>query len=625
MKPVLILGAGINGCAVARDLAINGVPVVLVDRHDIAYGATSRSSRLIHGGLRYLEHRDIALVRESLAERERLLKLAPQFVRPLRLAIPISNRLGGLLTAGLNYVGLGKTKLANWLQNRRDARGLWAVRTGLALYDSLAVGSSLARRSVSRTASSSPQPGDDKRDESPQSETNERPALAKSTRWVCEYSDAQMEFPERFCLALLQDAQAAADEQGVEFQVLTRHECVVQGDQVSVRPVADVSPAGHKQPIRHLDPSVMVNATGASGDRTISSLGVEHPQMFAGTKGTHLFTTNARLKAAIGEHGVYAEAPDGRFVFILPCSAGVLIGTTDEHFQGVAEEACPTAAEIEYLKSLVQSVFPSVELAAADIEMAHSGVRPLPRVDSKRPSDIPRGHTISRTKLGEISVLTLIGGKLTTCRSLAEQVSNVVLRESAKPRQASTIDRSIPGAIDWPATSTAVAERNQQLAEEHQLSIAQVQAVVALCGNRMTEIFSTDTASERSSSPQNPVTKENRQLAERKGRESLIGTNLPLVFVRWSINHEWVVTLDDLVERRLALVFHADLSRSTLIELTRLLVAANKLASADARAAVETQEERLRRLYSKTVLPDVVDLAKVDFHSPTNSSTDRDH
>ena len=116
VQPVLILGAGINGAAVARDLAINGVPVCIVDRNDVAYGATSRSSRLIHGGLRYLEYRDIDLVRESLEERERLLRLAPHFVTPLRLAIPIAQRLGGLTSGAVRFSGLARTTVGSGFQ-----------------------------------------------------------------------------------------------------------------------------------------------------------------------------------------------------------------------------------------------------------------------------------------------------------------------------------------------------------------------------------------------------------------------------------------------------------------------------------------------------------------------------
>ena len=115
VKPVLILGAGINGAAVARDLAINGIPVCIVDTGDVAGGATSRSSRLIHGGLRYLEYRDTALVRESLLERERLLQLAPQFVKPLRLTIPVARRFGGLWAGFVRFSGLARTPIGKHL------------------------------------------------------------------------------------------------------------------------------------------------------------------------------------------------------------------------------------------------------------------------------------------------------------------------------------------------------------------------------------------------------------------------------------------------------------------------------------------------------------------------------
>src|SRR5438128_6446838 len=128
---VLILGAGINGAALARELALNGVGVVIVDTRDIAAGATAYSSRLIHGGLRYLEYGDFALGRESLAERTRLLRLAPDFVRPLRLFIPVRNRFGGLRSAARRFIGLNDRTGSGTLLHR----GKWTVRFGLWLYD----------------------------------------------------------------------------------------------------------------------------------------------------------------------------------------------------------------------------------------------------------------------------------------------------------------------------------------------------------------------------------------------------------------------------------------------------------------------------------------------------------
>ena len=129
--PVLILGAGINGAALARELVLGGISVVVVDSGDLAGGATSYSSRLIHGGLRYLEYGEFDLVRESLAERTRLLRLAPHLVRPLKLYIPVSNRLGGLRKSVRRFLG----RKSNETTRPDPPRGLWLVRAGLWLYD----------------------------------------------------------------------------------------------------------------------------------------------------------------------------------------------------------------------------------------------------------------------------------------------------------------------------------------------------------------------------------------------------------------------------------------------------------------------------------------------------------
>src|ERR1700693_4331245 len=124
---VLILGAGINGCSAARELVLNGVDVWIVDKHDIAFGATSRASRLIHGGLRYLEYADFHLVRESLEERTRLCKLAGHLVRPLRLYIPVAERTSGLVQSGLRFLGVTRASLLNSLTKplqHQSERGL---------------------------------------------------------------------------------------------------------------------------------------------------------------------------------------------------------------------------------------------------------------------------------------------------------------------------------------------------------------------------------------------------------------------------------------------------------------------------------------------------------------------
>ncbi len=144
-KTVLVLGAGINGVAITRELLLNGMPVCLVDRGDIAGGTTAYSSRLIHGGLRYLEYGEFQLVRESLEERERLLRLAPQFVRPLHLYIPIQQRASGFYSAARRFLGWSAAG-----QDKYVPRGLWLVWLGLRLYDWCARHSSLPRHQVHR-------------------------------------------------------------------------------------------------------------------------------------------------------------------------------------------------------------------------------------------------------------------------------------------------------------------------------------------------------------------------------------------------------------------------------------------------------------------------------------------
>lgn len=563
-RPVLILGAGINGCAVARELALNGVPVWLVDSGDIARGATSRSSRLIHGGLRYLEYRDIALVQESLIERERLLRLAPQFVTPLRLSIPVSGWFGGLVSAALRFTRLAGRGFSFSLgQNRR---GLLAVRLGLFLYDWLtarALPATHKRASCRRNQDSSERAG---------------PRLNRRTfRWICEYSDAQMIFPERFVLALLADARQAAQDQGVSFEVRTWSDVSREGDRFLI--------CGHDGSAEELTPRAVVNATGAWGDLTLKSLDAEQPPLFAGTKGSHLYSTHAGLRDALGGNGIYAEAADGRLVFILPCGKGTLIGTTDLPFADSPGEAVADESEIDYLLEMVNCVFDSesVALTPGDVEMRHAGVRPLPRVEAARTAAIPRGHSIESSQLDGVEVLTLIGGKLTTCRALAEEVAKRVLAIHEPRQLISSESRIVPGGEDWPASPPEMAQRLRQFAQDSGLSDAQAETVWKLIGNRF-EVLPEFLTGDDSDS-----------------RQSLTGTDIPLAFVRWSIRNEYVARLEDLIERRLMLTFSSRLCRETLQELAEELLAAGRLNAGEVQSAIDEATERLRHYYGKSL------------------------
>lgn len=584
MKPVLILGAGINGAAVARDLALNGIPVCMVDTGDAARGATSRSSRLIHGGLRYLEYRDFELVRESLREREQLLKLAPQFVKPLRLTIPVSGRSGGLWAGFVRFSGLARTATGQaLLKAGRGRRGLLAIRTGLSIYDWLAQTDILPGHQIQSIPPRRSEPVND----------NIPAVPPEQFRWACSYSDAQIEYPERFVFALLDDAKRAAAASSATFELLPYCRAVLSesGKTLNILSANERNDIDHTDPQRQIEPAVIINATGAWGDQTLHSLGVDEKQLFAGTKGSHLFTTHSPLVEALNGNGIYAEAPDGRLVFILPCAGGVLIGTTDDPYTGDPALAISTPADVDYLVNLVNEILPHAGLTADHVDLHHAGVRPLPRSDSSSASAVPRGHTIHESSLNGIPVLTLIGGKLTTCRSLANQVCSTVCRKIGREQVHDTSDQPISGASNFPERAN-LNHYLQLLSERHTLTAQQVKTIWSLVGNRFDEIFPRQHTA--SGMPENHVIQQ----------PSIARTDIPAAFVKWSIEHEWVTKLEDLVERRLMMIFHQPIHRETLLELGRALVETNRLEASQLGSEVDHQISRLQNFYGKTVTSD---------------------
>jgi glycerol-3-phosphate dehydrogenase len=550
---VLILGAGINGAALARELVLGGVSVVVVDAGDLAGGATASSSRLIHGGLRYLEYGEFDLVRESLAERTRLLRLAPHLVRPLRLFIPVSNRSGGLRKSVGRFLGW-ETGASTRLE---PPRGLWLVRAGLWLYDRYARDPTLPRHTAFSAA-----------DPRAVSVARER------YRWLCSYYDAQVLFPERFVIDLFDDARQAARETGASLTVYTYHRATLRGRTIDV-----CAEAGGDAPLATFEPSAIVNATGAWVDRTLRQLRVDCPTLMGGTKGSHLVTSHARLRAALGEHGLYAEADDGRPVFILPFGDSTLVGTTDLPFEGDPGDALASTEELQYLMRTVNTIMPDVNLAAEDIDLHYCGVRPLPRTSPSAPAAITRRHWLEEHKSSDVPLYSVIGGKLTTCRSLAEQAAGTLRARLGLPPVVVSRDRPLPGGNSYPADAASLNAVLQRLAEEHGMSNDALRAVWTLRGTRTASILS--------------------ECTDSAGGGILAGTDLPISFVRWVIRHEWVRRLSDLVERRLMLLYERRLSKTCLRQLAALLVEEGVLPMSEAEAEVATTVERLRIRYGK--------------------------
>jgi len=553
---VVVLGCGINGAALARELLLSGVRVVVVDAGDIACGATAWSTRLVHGGLRYLEYGEVGLVRESLHERDRLVRLAPHLVRPLGFYLPVRTRWGGLAAAAARLLGCESCARA-W--RPRSGRGSVAVGLGLTLYDALAVGSRWPRHRMTRAGA----PG------LPAVDAREFPRGAL-------YADGQMLFPERFTVELCVDARQIAAEQATEFQLLTH---------AAVERRAD---GGLRVCGRDIEPAAIVNATGAWADRTRAEvLPGAAPRLIGGTKGSHLVIDAAPLRAALGERGVYAEADDGRPVFVLPFGPRLLlVGTTDIPFAGDPAAAKAEEQEIAYLLSAVARLFPEVAPGRGAVQQHYCGVRPLPAAEGAVPAAVTRRHMLVRHEAAPQPTWSIVGGKLTTCRSLAEQSAREILGTLGLPVRGTSRERPLPGALVAADRAACVADVASSLRATG-LDAAQADraaaATVDLFGARAPDVGRAAAAVPREVPP------------------LLAGTDLPAAAVGFCVREEWAGSLADLVERRLMLAFAPGLSAATLAAVTAELVRLGMLPAETAGAEVGRFARELHDRYGKAL------------------------
>lgn len=376
---VIVIGAGINGAGIARDAAMRGLKVLLIDKGDPGMGTTIASTRLIHGGLRYLEHFEFGLVRESLREREILLRIAPHLVRPLAITIPIYEQ---------------------------SKRGRLTIRAGMILYDLLSWGKSLPRhRMLSRAETLEQLPG-----------LNPDGLVGSAL-----YYDAQLEFPER----LVMENVLSAREFGADVLTHTRVTNLAVKDG-KVSRVELVNEAGEKQ---FAEADVVINAAGPWIDQVLDEAPVKSPKLIGGTKGSHIIVPPFSGAPA---NAIYVEArSDGRPIFIIPWNKLYLIGTTDVRFEGNPDEVRCEPWEIDYLLSETNLALPAAHLTRDSIIDTYSGVRPLPVTSDKNEQNITRRHFIRRHP-ALLNLLSIVGGKLTTYRSLAEQCVDLIFQKLGK-------------------------------------------------------------------------------------------------------------------------------------------------------------------------------------------------
>ncbi len=429
---VIIIGAGINGCGIARDAALRGLKVLLLDKGDVGGGTSSWSTRLIHGGLRYLEHREFGLVRESLREREILFRLAPHLVRPLPMLIPVYED---------------------------SRRGPITIRAGMFAYDVLSYDKSVPHhRILSREAALKQVPG----------------LQAAGLLSAALYYDAQVEYAERL---VLENALSAA-EQNAEIRTYTRVNRFLIKDQ-AIQSVAVEDMLSKETSI--VTGRLIINAAGPWVDEVAGKF--ETRRMIGGTKGSHLVVDTFPGAPATA---LYVEAKtDCRPFFIIPWNGRMLIGTTDLRFNGDLDAVEINDEEIEYLLAETNRVIPSAQLKRESILFTYSGIRPLPFTANDREAKITRRHFIQDHAPELNNSLSIVGGKLTTYRSLAEETVDLAGRKlELKLPSCTTQKKALPGA-----RGSDFAEFSAQFSADSKLSLKTVDHLLRVYGTRAPEIL----------------------------------------------------------------------------------------------------------------------------------------
>jgi glycerol-3-phosphate dehydrogenase len=389
---LLVVGGGIIGAGIARDAALRGLQVALVEQADFGSGTTSRPTRLIHGGLRYLELFDFGLVRSDMRERETLLRIASHLVFPLPFLLPLY---------------------------RPTFFYQFKLRLGMQLYDALSLDKSLPRRQhLSRAATVAAEPSLDP------------DGLAGA--WG--FYDAQVPLVERLVIENLVDATASGG-------LVLNHARVVdflrEGDRVVGARVRETVDA------RELDVRARftVIATGPWLDRTIAPLRRRSDPLLRLTKGIHLVTRRATEQA----HVLFAKS-DGRLFFVLPWRDATIVGTTDTDYSGDPGEAVATEEDVRYLQDEARHAFPSAPFD--EIFFTWAGVRALVREEGVSEGRVSRKHAFfdHERREGVPGALSVVGGKITAYRAIAEECLDIVTRKLGRYVPSRTAAEPLPGA-----------------------------------------------------------------------------------------------------------------------------------------------------------------------------------
>ena len=512
---VLIIGGGINGAGTFRDLALNGVDVLLIDRGDFCSGASAASSHMAHGGIRYLENGEFRLVREAVQERNRMIENAPHLVRPLPTVVPMFKIFSGLLNAPLKFLNL---------LDRPAERGALVIKIGLIFYDQFTKGQGTVPPHKFEGRAKSLQ---------------KYPKLHSDIKYTATYYDGQILSPERYTVELVLDAEA----EGPHARALNYVSFAGgEGGQVFLKDEMTGERLG-------ISPRLIINAAGPWIDLVNATLGLTR-RYIGGTKGSHLVLDHPELRAAIGQNEFFFENKDGRIVLIFPFYDKVIIGTSDIPIEDPDSVRC-TEAEIDYFIKLVARVFPDIHVGREHIVFQFSGVRPLEYVKAKTTGQITRDHSIKEDTFNGIPVYSLVGGKWTSYRAFGEQVTDKVLALFGAKRKSDTKKIPLGGGRDYPAEPREFTSALETFAR---LEPTRAQSLFARYGTRAREVAAYLMAGPDSALPHKPD-----------------WTRCEVAFLA---EHEKVAHLDDLLIRRSTVAWLGELTRTALDEFADALGAA---------------------------------------------------
>jgi len=406
-KPeVLIIGGGVNGAGLLRDLSLNGISATLIDSGDFCSGASGASSRMAHGGLRYLEGREFDLVRESARERNMLLHDAGHLVKPLEVVVPVVHWVKGLFQTARRFFGLS---------DKSGPLSFVALKSGLLTYERFgAIRRALPHHRVAVSRSTFPA------------------GMPKAVCSVISYYDGQITGPEALIFEIL---DAASEVEGVTAVNHVTWSYIGPGQFLIADPFSDET--------AQITPRIIINAAGSAIDRVNGRLGMS-TNLIRGVKGAHLVLNHQDLHRRMDGRAFYFDDGRGRMVICLPVEDVILIGTTEVETSDPHDHSV-MAQEIDYLITSLNTLFEDIHITTEHMVAVTSGIRPL-QASTGSATHAARDHALVEQKIDALPVISMVGGKWTTFRAFAQLASDVVLGHLGKARTASTLDRPYPGS-----------------------------------------------------------------------------------------------------------------------------------------------------------------------------------